>query len=182
MAITIHDILQVEKDLKLDYYIVNDIPIWRIFRRYCRDKKLRNVGVNRKTLQTALYKKIYAGVRNSLLSIMDILRLLLTYKKYENVIFPFPRLYKINDLYIDKFTDPVISKSSLKYSSCLFVFSFKTHFNQNRSNAELCVHIDFLILLVFLIRVSFQLVILYVQQKINLPMKVYRHLPQNIFQ
>lgn len=151
MAITIHDILQVEKDLKLDYYIVNDIPIWRIFRRYCRDKKLRNVGVNRKTLQTALYKKIYAGVRNSLLSIMDILRLLLTYKKYENVIFPFPRLYKINDLYIDKFTDPVISKSSLKYSSCLFVFSFKTHFNQNRSNAELCVHIDFLILLVFLI-------------------------------
>ena len=57
MAITIHDILKVEKELRLDYYIVNDIPIWRIFRRYCRDKKLRNIGVNRKTFQTPFYKK-----------------------------------------------------------------------------------------------------------------------------
>ena len=88
---------------------------------------------------------------NSLLSIVDIVKLLLMHKKCENVVFPLPRLQKINDLYIDKFTDPVISKSSLKYTSCLFVFSFKSYFNKNRTNADLCIHVDFLILLIFLI-------------------------------
>lgn len=148
MAITVHDILKVEKELRLDDYIVDDVSIWRIFRRYCRDKKLRDKGVNRKTVQTAIYKKCYAGFRNSLSSFVDIIKLLFAWKHYENVIFPFPRLQKINDLYYDKFTDPVICKSSLKDTSCSFVFSFKIHFTKNRSNADLCIHIDFLMLLV----------------------------------
>lgn len=151
MSITIYDILKSEKELKLDDFIVEGIPIWRIFRRYCRDKKLQNAGINRKTIQTTLYKKVCVGFRNSLLSFIDLSRLLILRKKYENVILPYPRMQKIGNLYFEKFTDPVVNNSLLIDTSCLLVFSFKNYFNNNRINANLCFHIDIVPLLVSLI-------------------------------
>lgn len=150
MAITIHDILKVEKELRLDDYIVDDVPIWRIFRRYCRDKKLRSNGINRKSKKTNIFKKCFVGFRNTFFSFIDMFVFFCKCKEYENVVFPYPRLQKVHNLYCDKFTDPVIKKTILKDTSCLFVFSFKKSFRKNRYNADVCYHFEIVSLFVYI--------------------------------
>lgn len=50
----------------------------------------------------------FAVAKSALQSVWQLTKLLISNRKYSTVLFPFARVDKINGLYIDKFTDPVI--------------------------------------------------------------------------
>lgn len=144
----IHDILELEERLKLYDYVISDIPIWRLYRTKYRDKLLSKEGVKRKTAKTNFFVKFFAGFLNMVISIKDLFLLLFINRRHvDDVVFPFPRLHKVGDEYWEKFTDPVMKKSSLCKNSILFIFSFKKSVSRKRCNKDLCCHIDILYIL-----------------------------------
>ncbi|MFA7116522.1 MAG: hypothetical protein WC140_04750 [Bacteroidales bacterium] len=143
MAKYLQELLDIENSLNLTDYKVNGVSIWRLYRRYCRDKFLKKeLSVIRYSKKKNYSVKIIVGIRHIFFSMFDIIKLFISHKTFENVIFPYPRLQKINNKYLDKFTDPVIKESLLSKNSCLCVFSFTKFFKKNRINKDLCYHVD----------------------------------------
>ena len=54
------------------------------------------------------------------ISFWHLMKLIIKYRHINNIIFPFHRIEKIGNIYVDKFTDPVIEFSSLKENSLIF--------------------------------------------------------------
>ena len=122
---------------------VRGVPIWRILRFKTRTKFLKkttdfNNLSNKKAINKILLVKFY------FLSFYKILRLLLRKKTYKNVVFAFPRLAKLEGVYLDKFTDPLIEYSSMKEKVLVFQKSLGgTHFKP-RIHQKYVVESDFM--------------------------------------
>src|SRR5690606_4380268 len=102
---------------------IHDLPIWYIVRFGFRSASLasttgftnKSSGFKVNKWKTALYFFV---------SIYDLLKLTLFTQSKNNVVCAFPRLFKLGDSYIDKFTDPLIELSELKSNSLMLQHSF----------------------------------------------------------
>lgn len=106
-------IVKKEKEHSLYDERVLTIPIWRLMRHSIRTQCLRErTSFDNKTNEKPLHIKEI--ISSYIISLFNFFKLLFGKAKTENLIFSLPRLSKVDNVYLDKFTDPVIDQSALK--------------------------------------------------------------------
>jgi len=137
------EIINKENELDIYKYRVFAIPFWRIIRFKLRTRYLRiKTGFQYNTKKRSLSFKLL--LFNFFKSLFQYIVLFFKGKRYENIIFAFPRLQKVGDLYIDKFTDPIILNSKLKNSCLIFQRPLAGNHKENRINSEITIKTDFI--------------------------------------
>jgi len=114
------DLLELEDKLGLYEYTVKGVPIYYIFRYLLRERYMEKEAIGCKRVNNHSKFKFPLLLKTYLSSALQVLNLCCTKKRIDNVIFGFPRLEKINGVYLDKFVDPVILESNLKDSYIYF--------------------------------------------------------------
>lgn len=85
---------------------INGVPIYSLLRRYFRQGAYKNAGLGvmkgkSKTNKTAV-------VQSAIKSLWHLCKIFCGRQQYKTVFYAFPRVDKINGVYLDKFTDPLI--------------------------------------------------------------------------
>lgn len=171
IEISFKDIYRTEKDIGLYNIKKNGISLWRIFRFYSRKKLLDNMGQTSKTrIDKVNLKKNLLSTLRSFLGLINLV--FKKNKKVDNIIFAFPRLYNINGLYMDRFTDPIISQSDLKENFLIFQRAHGgSHYNP-RCNRKNTVTLDFIVVTSLLLAiVLLPYLFIFHSKKINLLFK-----------
>src|SRR5690606_25254703 len=93
----------------IDTFLINGVNVFRTLRFELRTKYLaKNSGFKNKTItRKPILIRI---VKNDFSSFRSLFKLYFFGKKAECVYMAFPRLCKINEIYLYKFTDPIIDK------------------------------------------------------------------------
>lgn len=135
-----------DKEIELNFYDGNilGIPAWRVFRHTIRTSYLKkNTAFNNKSnkkepINIATIVKCYIN------SFYKLTKLLLSSKRRKNVIFAFPRLAKLDNVYLDKFTDPVIEYTHIKTGFLIFQRSLSGKHNRPRLHQDQTIETDFI--------------------------------------
>ena len=100
------DICKKEIEYNCYYPMIDGVALYSLERDDFRISLLDKMGV----IVMDNHKKVdrVAVAKSALQSIWQLTKLLVSNRKYSTVLFPFARVDKINGIYIDKFTDPVI--------------------------------------------------------------------------
>lgn len=115
----INEICELEEHSGIYDIKINDIPIWRLVYRRFRDRYLfEKFGIVPMSSNRRI--SILNLLKSALLSFFQLLKILILNKSYSNLIFGFPRLEKINGIYIDKLCDPLINYSCINKSFIYF--------------------------------------------------------------
>ncbi len=138
------DMIEKEKRLNLYKAKVIGAPFWRIVRFKTRVKLLKHrVGFSNDTRIRQL--KVRSIIRNFFISFKQYLKLFFKKKeKIENIIFALPRLHKVGEVYLDKFSDPVISQTKIKESFLIFQKPLSGAHKQNRYCYDKVIKTDFI--------------------------------------
>jgi hypothetical protein len=106
------------EDIYADYNLnINGVVLYSVIRRYIRVLYCGKVTETSNESSQISKKGIFI---NTLRSLWQLLKLFISNKRYKNFIYSFFRVDKINDLFIDKFTDPLIDYSDIKNSYIIF--------------------------------------------------------------
>lgn len=87
---------------------VNGISVYGLIRRLARNHLFKREGLI--TLDSKIKTNKLAVILNFLISIFQILKILILRKTFSHVYYAFPRVDKVNGLFMDKFTDPIIAE------------------------------------------------------------------------
>lgn len=112
------DICKREFDNKLYDIEANSISIYNVVRRSCRDKMMSLYGYG----ENLRVKRDSANEcrMTFLKSLWQLTKIAITGRKSENLIRSFERIEKVDNLYVDKFTDPLIDFSAIGDSFIIF--------------------------------------------------------------
>ena len=126
-------------------HTINGIAIYNYVKRFLRKQKCREYGFisDYKTKRVDNKTRTITIMRSS----CQLFSLLLFKKEIRNFIYAFPRVDKVNGIYLDKFTDPVIDNSIIKEQG-YFIFEKGenyTHFTPrvHSNKVVYCDAIDF---------------------------------------
>lgn len=112
---SIIDVCTIEDKLGLYDIWASGFPIWRLVYRKYRDRYIQmHSGVE--PMHTNPKFNIRHIIESTLKSFCQYIRLLMWPKKAEFVFYGFPRLEKIDEIYVDKFCDPIIQQTEIKHS------------------------------------------------------------------
>ena len=116
--VILKDICKREIDNKLYDIEANDISIYNVVRRSCRDimMSLYGYGENIRVQNASANECRKTFIK----SFWQLIKIVITGKKAENLIRSFERIEKVDGLYIDKFTDPLIDYSAIGDSYIIF--------------------------------------------------------------
>lgn len=129
------------EDQSLLYDIrINGIPIYSLIRVDVRKKVEHAAGLNIMQLRNPVQTS--KVIHSIIISIIDIVRMLLCGKKARIVLFPFPRLDKVNDTYMDKFTDPLIQFFNQHDTYISLQYGKGGHFMEPRLNRNHIIDCD----------------------------------------
>lgn len=92
----------------LDEILVDNVPLWRLVRSDVRRKLM---GKSNRTINLKI--KAFHQFFNHLKSIADITKILLGCVRRSNLFLPHPRLFLVNDLYMERLSDPLIDYSEI---------------------------------------------------------------------
>ncbi len=107
------EIKKQEETLSLYSIKVFGVSLWRLVRFKIRLQKLsQTIGYTNRTKKDKV--SLLIALKNFFVSLFQLVKLLIVGKKYDNIVLAFPRLTYYNGEYFDKFTDPIISQTSLK--------------------------------------------------------------------
>lgn len=106
-----------------------------------RDIILQKNGLGRNTTIQHISKK--ETKKAILLSIWHLLKLVLLNHKYENVIYSYER-YKVNGVYMDKFTDPLVDYTNISNSFVIFEPGWTGRHYSTRMHSDKIVYTDFI--------------------------------------
>jgi hypothetical protein len=90
---------------------IEGITIYTLIRREVRASVEREAGFQVMDVSMKVNKK--AALRSSFISFLHLIRLFLSRKRYTTVFNAFPRVDRINGVYMDKFTDSVIEEGGI---------------------------------------------------------------------
>lgn len=141
-GLNIKELADLERSLGLDDLLIKGIPIWRIIRFRIRSKFARKIGRPSKTKKTKL--ALSTILQNFVDSYRQFKRLKHQQTEIENIVFAFPRLYKIRDSYVDKFTDPLIELSDLKRSYIIFQRYHSGQHHEPRIHQDKTIKMDYI--------------------------------------
>lgn len=101
--------------LEIKYGLYNEriggIPLYLLIRREVRANVIRQRGRDVMKIESPVDKVV--AVKSALQSSWDLFGLFVSRKRYQTVFYSFPRVDKVNDVYLDKFTDPLIEQCNL---------------------------------------------------------------------
>lgn len=140
--LNIKDFVDLERSLGIDDLLIKEVPIWRIIRFSVRSRLARRFGRPSKTKK----EKVPFGViwNNFLGSSKQVRRLKHRQTVIENAIFAFPRLYRIQGSYVDKFTDPLIELSDLKRNYVIFQRYLSGRHHEPRIHHDKTIKMDYI--------------------------------------
>lgn len=107
----IKELSKKEIDFGLYNAKINDVSIYAFIRHVIRRAYMEKAGGQVMDLQLKIDKK--SLFESALLSLFHLIKLFLSHKSVSNVLYSFPRVDKVGDYYIDKFTDPFVDVSSI---------------------------------------------------------------------
>jgi len=140
----IRDIAREEQEMLLYEDKVMDIPLWRIFRfAFLKRYLSNNYGFATNSLYTKKANKSKL-LMSFLKSFISFFRIIFLRKKFKILIFAFPRLQKSNDVYFDKFTDPIIQLMKEKEKYTIFQRHLSGNHLEPRVNSDKVVKTDFI--------------------------------------
>lgn len=136
-------IVEFEKASGLLDQEILGFPFWRIVRFKTRTNILRiKTGFESDTTVKKL--NIFEFLMSFFSSIYKILLVFVKNKSVQNLIFAFPRLQRIGNESIDKFTDPIILNSVIKKSHIVFQRPLARNHYKNRYNEKNTIKTDFI--------------------------------------
>ncbi|WP_455586901.1 hypothetical protein [Bacteroides sp.] len=144
----LEEFIKKEDELGLNDVRYMKMPLWRLFRSSYRIKyiKARSKGYNTQTAQRETALWLWYNVKYFILSTLGFAKLLIYKRHYDNIVFSFPRLQRLNDsLYIDKFTDPVIDRTNIKKSVCVFQFINRKIYRGRRWEEDRVIRMEFVV-------------------------------------
>lgn len=113
------------------------VPLWKLvrtqFRWKYRDTRPFTVNPN---------IQFWEIVRNFLVSLIGITKLLICRKKYDNVFFPHPRLFFVNGKYMERFSDSLIESAGIQNSSIIFERHQNGIHKRPRFHSNIVVYLD----------------------------------------
>lgn len=141
---TVKELADKESELKLYDGSIVGIPVWRLLRFKIRtnyfkrhtefnNKSNKKEGINKTSLVKCYFNSSY-----------NLAKLLSGSERRGNIIFAFPRLAKLNDIYLDKFTDPVIEYTDIKNDFLIFQRSLSGIHNKPRCHDKQTIETDFI--------------------------------------
>lgn len=137
----IRNICAAEEQTDCYCHTINGIAIYNYVQRYFRKQKCREFGFISKEKPNHVSGK--KKTKTIIKSTCQLLLLLLVKKKRKNAVFSFPRVDKVNGLFLDKFTDPIIDNTKLKEQGC-FIFERGMYYvhSQPRYHSKDIVYCD----------------------------------------
>lgn len=90
---------------------IDGVDIFNYVKRYFRNKALSVCGLEEKEKVKSQSK--ITKIKTVAISFTQIVKLYLTKKRIANCLYSFRRVDKVNGVYVDKFTDPLIDNSSI---------------------------------------------------------------------
>lgn len=137
----IEEYLKIENNLQNidDEIIFNDIPIWRIIRLGFR---WRYLNYKAKTINKEIspIHQLY----NFFKSFISFINLLINRPHYDNLIFPHPRLYMVNNYFMDRLTDPLIDFSNIRKSYLILERHQNGIHKKPRLHSNKVIYLDFI--------------------------------------
>lgn len=103
-----------QKEIKCGCYDarINGIPLYAMVRRGFRAKVLEQVGISCGAIKSKMNRG--AALKSFFISVWHLVKILCWRRRYPIVFYSFARVDRINGLYMDKFTDPLITQGKLK--------------------------------------------------------------------
>ena len=137
---TIQEYLERENRLpELDGIEIGGVPVWRIVRTFFRWSILDSYPFSvRKNIQ------LKTQLKNNHRSFCALLRLMLSRRKVGTLFFPHSRLYLVNDLYVERMSDPLIDYSALGEDYLVLERHQNGLHREPRLHAEHVVYLDFI--------------------------------------
>ena len=80
--------------------------------------------------------------KNIFLSLIQILWLIIRRKKYDNLVYAFPRTEKVKGFFVEKFTDPIIDFSDVGKSFIIFEPTFQGEHRRPRAHDDKIIYTD----------------------------------------
>ncbi|MCC8071482.1 MAG: hypothetical protein LIO90_06750 [Bacteroidales bacterium] len=135
--LSLQDILRREEELKVYDYKVDGLPLWMWYRTRLR-QKLRDHAQNAHVVRKGDSKKRKVAIlaRQLSRSIKNLWSIFTGHIHVDTLFLAYPRLQKINEHYIDKFTDPIIDHEETRGTSAIIQFSFMTDYAGRRMHDE----------------------------------------------
>lgn len=103
-----------QKEIKCGCYDarINGIPLYAMVRRGIRAKVLEQGGISVMTIKSKVNR--VAALKSFFISVWHLVKILCWRRRYPIMFYSFARVDKIHGLYMDKFTDPLITQGKLK--------------------------------------------------------------------
>ena len=105
-------IIKLEEGLGLYQYKIANVPIWDIIRgKYRNNYVIKCIGMSQ-----ASYKKkhsVLTFLKSFVISLWQGLKIFVCSGHIDTVFYGFPRLEKIDEYYVDKFIEPIISSTNI---------------------------------------------------------------------
>jgi hypothetical protein len=114
------EVCQIERDLGLYKHKIMRVPVWRIIQREYRGRYITNRTGVEVVNNNYSHFDFMQLLKTYLSSAIQTLKIVIKKKSFENVFLGFPRLEKIDGVYLDKFVDPLLAESNLKNSYIYF--------------------------------------------------------------
>ncbi|SDW75154.1 hypothetical protein [Aequorivita viscosa] len=145
------------KECKLGFYEgkILGIPAWRVLRfktrtnYFKKNTEFNNKSNKKEDVSIAILVKSYFN------SFLALIKLLLSSKRCSNVIYAFPRLARLDDTYLDKFTDPMIEYTDVKNDFLIFQRSLGGSHSKPRKHDNNTIETDFIDITVKILGVVF---------------------------
>jgi len=140
----IQDISEEEVSSNLDDFEIYDIPLWRMIRFQVRLSYLKT-KTNFTNKSVPLKINLVQVLKWFAISMIEILKLLLSRKHNTTCFFAFPRLENRNGIYFDKFTDPLINSYQFSGDVIILQRSLGGNYLSPRRNENLVYKTDALL-------------------------------------
>ncbi len=138
----------VELEIKNNLFDIKykDFPIYRIFSYFIRPAWISSFDKGYSNNNRHKPFPLKMVLKNSFFSFFDICSLFFIHKKKKVAFFPSMRLQQDNDLFLDKFSDPVILQSGLAKTNDIVIFSssFYIYYRKKRINGSQTYQAEFI--------------------------------------
>lgn len=122
--------------------IIDGVDIFNYVKRTFRNKVLALNGIGEKESFNPQSK--WTKIKSILISFCQITRLYCTKKHFDNIIYSFRRVDKVDGIYVDKFTDPLIDNSIVGSSYIVLEAGREGLHAQPRCHADHIIYVDFI--------------------------------------
>jgi len=141
-SLFLSDFIKKELELQLFDLTIDGIVVYGFLCRELRKKYMQSYFPS--TDKDVLLLKKKSSLKYTIISFLQILKLSVINKRIDNFVYSFYRVDKVGDMFLDKFTDPLIDNSSIKKSYIIFEKSNNFEHKKPRLHSSKLVYTDYI--------------------------------------